>query len=183
MKKDESIHSFRVDALFDDHWAPRERATLLFVFRDDEVLLIHKKRGLGAGKINGPGGRVEPGETPEQAAVREVQEEVGITPIGVRDAGRLRFRFTDGHSIKGYVFRAAGYTGGEPVETVEALPFWCPVEKLPYARMWADDRIWMPCLLGRRRFDGAFLFDGDRLLDVRMRYPDEAEAAGEIRKG
>ncbi len=60
---------------FDDidwtRWIPKERATLLFVVRDGQILLIHKKRGLGAGKINGPGGRLDPGETPEICAVRE----------------------------------------------------------------------------------------------------------------
>ena len=50
-------------------WVPRERATLMLIFRDDQVLLIRKKRGLGAGKFNGPGGRIEPGETPLQAAI------------------------------------------------------------------------------------------------------------------
>ena len=61
-------------------WSPGDRATLLFVIRDGEVLLIRKKRGLGAGKINGPGGRIEAGESPLEAAIREVQEEVGVTP-------------------------------------------------------------------------------------------------------
>ena len=51
-------------------WQPQMLATLLFIFRDGEVLLIRKKRGLGAGKINGPGGKIDPGETPEQCAVR-----------------------------------------------------------------------------------------------------------------
>ncbi|MEM9057182.1 MAG: NUDIX domain-containing protein, partial [Pseudomonadota bacterium] len=55
-------------------WTPKDIATLLFVVRGGEVLLIHKKRGLGAGKINGPGGRVEPGETVQECAVREVRE-------------------------------------------------------------------------------------------------------------
>ena len=63
-------------------WQPDDRATLLFVVHADRILLIEKKRGLGAGKINGPGGRIEPGESPRQAAVREVQEEVGVTPEG-----------------------------------------------------------------------------------------------------
>ncbi len=44
-------------------WEPKERATLLFVIKEGQILLIRKKRGLGAGKINGPGGRLEPGET------------------------------------------------------------------------------------------------------------------------
>ncbi|MGA1129362.1 MAG: NUDIX domain-containing protein, partial [Chthoniobacterales bacterium] len=51
-------------------WQPTERANLCFVTRGDEVLLIHKKRGLGAGKSHGPGGRIEPGETAAEAAVR-----------------------------------------------------------------------------------------------------------------
>jgi 8-oxo-dGTP pyrophosphatase MutT (NUDIX family) len=44
-------------------WEPSDIATLVFVFQSDQVLLIRKKRGLGAGKINAPGGKVDPGET------------------------------------------------------------------------------------------------------------------------
>ena len=65
-------------------WCPHERATLLFVIREGQILLIHKKRGLGAGKIIGPGGRLGPGESPLQGAMRKVQEELCITPTGVR---------------------------------------------------------------------------------------------------
>ena len=58
-------------------WEPDEHATLCFVIRGGEILLIRKKRGLGAGKINGPGGRLEPGETALDCAVRETREELG----------------------------------------------------------------------------------------------------------
>jgi mutator protein MutT len=68
------------------------------------VLLIHKKRGLGAGKINGPGGKIEPGETPVQAAVREAEEELRITPVDVEEMGTLRFQFVDGLAIHCVVF-------------------------------------------------------------------------------
>ena len=51
-------------------WNPKERGTLCFVLRGGKILLIEKKRGLGAGKVNGPGGRIEAGETGEQAAIR-----------------------------------------------------------------------------------------------------------------
>ena len=150
-------------------WQPRERATLLFVRTGGRILLILKKRGLGAGKINGPGGRIDPGETPEQCAVREVQEELLVTPTGLAPAGELRFQFADGYSLHGYVFTATG-CDGEPQETGEAVPQWTPEDRIPYERMWADDRIWLPHMLAGRRFDGRFLFDGDAMLgyDVRI---------------
>ncbi len=149
-------------------WVPRQRATLLFVQRDGHLLMIHKKRGLGAGKINGPGGRLEPGETPLQAAVREVEEEICVQPVGIRERGRLRFQFTDGLSIEGTVFTARDFVG-EPRETDEALPLWVPEDRIPYDRMWADDRLWLPLMLAGKNFDGRFLFDGDTMLGADLR--------------
>ncbi len=152
------------------HWTPVERATLLFVMRDGKILMIHKKRGLGAGKINGPGGRLDPGETPLQAAIRECQEELCITPTGIQKAGELLFQFTNGHSIHGYVFTATNFEG-TPTETGEAIPVWIEPEEIPYQKMWADDRIWMPLLLEGKPFTGRFLFDDDLMLGCDMDLP------------
>jgi 8-oxo-dGTP diphosphatase len=139
-------------------WTPDERATLCFVIRGDEILLIRKKRGLGAGKINGPGGRLEPGETPLECAIRETREELGITPTNIELAGELSFQFTDGYALFGSVFRAAGCEG-VPIETEEAVPRWTPVHAIPYEQMWADDELWFPYLFAGRHFAGRFLFD------------------------
>lgn len=148
-------------------WRPVDRATLLFVVNDGQVLLIRKKRGLGAGKINGPGGRIDAGETPLQAALREVDEEVGVVPQRVEGAGELRFQFADGYSIHVWVFRASGCEG-EPVETDEAVPLWTAIENIPYQQMWADDEHWLPLLLAGRLFAGRFIFDGDAMLDYHV---------------
>jgi 8-oxo-dGTP diphosphatase len=144
-------------------WTPRERATLLFVIRDGQILLIEKQRGLGAGKINGPGGRIETGENPEQCAIREVQEEVCVNPHGVEYSGELSFEFVDGFSMHVTVFRAAGCSGA-PRPTDEAIPLWVPVDEIPLDRMWADDRTWIHLMLDRRKFQGRYLFDGDVML-------------------
>ncbi len=160
-----SPHAFR--QINWSRWKPVERATLLFVMRGGKLLLIHKKKGLGAGKINGPGGRVDPGETPRHAAIREVQEELRVTPTGVRKAGELLFQFTNGHSIHGYVFTATGCKG-RPKETHEATPIWIAADKLPYGRMWQDDRVWVPLMLAGRKFTGRFLFDDDQMLGCEM---------------
>jgi 8-oxo-dGTP diphosphatase len=138
--------------------------TLVFVVRGGEVLLIRKLRGLGAGKVNGPGGKIDPGESPLAGAAREVQEEVCAAPLGLTPAGRARFQFADGYATDVHVFRASGLAG-EPKATPEADPFWVPVAQIPYAEMWEDDALWLPHLLAGRAFSGRFLFDEDKLLD------------------
>jgi 8-oxo-dGTP diphosphatase len=145
-------------------WVPRDRATLIFVVHEGEVLLIRKKRGLGAGKITAPGGRLEDEETPLECALRELHEELRVTATSAEAAGELRFQFVDGHSIHVWAFRALGFSG-TAAETEEAVPLWTPLDSLPWDEMWADDRLWVPLLLEGRRFDGRFVFDGDRMLD------------------
>ena len=73
-------------------WQPDQHATLLLVIKNNKILLIEKKRGLGAGKFNGPGGKLDPGETPLAAAIREVEEELLITPLEVSFTGEVWFQ-------------------------------------------------------------------------------------------
>lgn len=152
-----------------DQWQAKDPATLVFVVQDSRILLIRKKRGLGAGKINAPGGRLEPGETPLEAAVREVQEELCITPLGLTYSGENLFQFVDGYSIHVHVFKAGDYEG-EPTETDEASPIWTPVDKIPYEEMWEDDKLWVPLVLDGTRFFGRYLFDDDVMLDHALDY-------------
>jgi len=156
-------------------WTPTDTATLLFVRRGLEVLLIRKKRGLGAGKINAPGGRLEAGETPAACAVREVREEVGVEVTDPRPRGELRFQFVDGYALHCHVFAADGCTG-EVCETDEAVPVWTALDAIPYAEMWADDALWLPKMLAGYRFDGRFVFDGDRMAWHSLHLDDPATA-------
>lgn len=157
----------RVDEIDWSAWVAQDVATLVFVVDAGRVLLIRKKRGLGAGKINGPGGRLEPGETLEECAIREVQEELLITPKELEKSGECRFQFVDGYSIHVHTYRADGYVG-EPTETEEAIPHWFDLSEIPYDEMWEDDRLWLPLLFARTPFDGRFVFEGDRMLDYRL---------------
>ena len=144
-------------------WTPRERANLCFIRKGNRLLLIRKKRGLGAGKINAPGGKIEPGESALDSAIRETQEEIGVTPLDVKQRGELCFQFTDGYSLHCTVFLAEDLEG-EPVETDEAAPFWCAVDAVPYGEMWEDDQHWLPLMLAGKTFAGFFTFDGDAML-------------------
>ena len=155
----------------DSSWQAVHKATLIFVVQSGKVLLIRKKRGLGAGKINGPGGKLDAGETPQQCAHREVAEELCIDVDESTDVGRLRFQFIDGYSIDVQVFVATAFQG-TPTETDEALPLWFKLSDIPYNEMWADDRIWLPRVLAGEGVDGRFIFDDDKLLKHEVQFVD-----------
>ena len=148
---------------FWQNWQPTMRASLCFVRQAGEVLMIRKKRGLGAGKINGPGGRLEEDETALQAAIRETEEEVGVTPLNLSHRGELHFQFVDGLALHCAVFLAEGCLG-DPIETEEAIPYWMKPADIPYHDMWADDVYWLPGMLEGKSFKGYFHFDDDRML-------------------
>ncbi len=149
-------------------WQGIIHATLMFVVRDGQILLIEKKRGLGAGKINGPGGKIDPGETPLQAVIRETEEELLATPVSVRKLGELWFSMSDCPDILCHVFRADD-CHGVATETEEAVPLWTSVDAIPYGRMWEDDRHWLPFVLNETTFHGRFVFDGERMVWMDMR--------------
>lgn len=151
-----------------DAWQPTVRATLSFVIRKGRILLIRKQRGLGAGKITGPGGKLDSGETPLGCAIRELQEELCITTTGTRLAGEFSAQFVDGLAMHVTVFAADGYEG-QVRETEEAKPRWTPLSAIPYQEMWPDNALWLPLLIEARDFDARFVLDHDRLLDSRVR--------------
>ncbi|MCL9815442.1 8-oxo-dGTP diphosphatase [Natronocalculus amylovorans] len=135
-------------------------ATVCHPIVDDRALLIEKQRGIGEGKIIGPGGKVEPGESPTECVIRETQEEIAATPTGVEKAGEFTFIHGDEAAFFIHVFRATGLSG-TPAQTDEAIPHWFDTDSLPYDRMWADDRYWFPYLLNDTPFRGWFVFDTD----------------------
>lgn len=144
-------------------WQGEMLATLMFVIKDGRILLIEKKRGLGAGKINGPGGKIEPGETPLEAIIRETQEELLVTPHAPVKLGELRFSMSDCPDILCHVYRSDDFSG-IPTETDEAVPVWTTLDAIPYPRMWEDDRHWLPLVIEGKTFIGSFVFEGERML-------------------
>lgn len=153
----------RVEDVDWEQWRFTEDAVLSFIREGDRLMLIHKKTGLGKGKINAPGGRLHEGERPVDAAVRETREEIALTPHAPRQVAELQFVFTDGYSLHGFVFMSYSHTG-TPTASREAEPFWCHVDEIPYDRMWEDDRYWLPRVLAGERVLGRFVFEADAML-------------------
>lgn len=148
-------------------WIPKERAVLCFILDGEKIMLIHKKRGLGKGKVNAPGGRIERNETTIEAAIRETTEEIGLVPSNLQKRGELFFIFTDGYSLHATVFFASKFSG-IPIETDEAIPFWCAIKDIPYVKMWEDDRHWLPLALDGKSFKGYFIFDNEEMLSYKI---------------
>jgi len=144
--------------------------TLMFVVQGSRVLLIEKKTGHGAGRVNGPGGKLERNESPVDCAKRETFEEVGIHVAHPRHVAQLKFVDTQWLQWLGYAFVAHEFTG-RPTESAEAKPFWCDLDALPLGRMWEDDRYWLPRVLPTAHqislgslLCGEFLFAAGKLL-------------------
>lgn len=137
--------------------------TVLVVHQHPRVLLGMKKRGFGMGKWNGIGGKVEPDETIEAAALRELKEEIGIEVANghIEKSGVLDFSWQGKPDILQVHFFKASHFEGEPQESEEMKPQWFHHQEIPYDTMWPDDKYWMPMLLAGKKFEGKFLFDGD----------------------
>ncbi|SIQ81064.1 8-oxo-dGTP diphosphatase [Haladaptatus litoreus] len=135
-------------------------ATLCYPIRNERVLLIRKKRGLGEGKYVGPGGKIEDGETPQETVIREVEEEIHVTVAAPTKVGEFEFVFGNEPKMFVHVFRAEEFSG-VPQETPEADPRWFDFKNVPYDEMWEDDRLWMPHLFSGVTFSGCFQFDSE----------------------
>ena len=148
-------------------WEPSERCVLTYVMDGDNVLLILKKRGLGDGYYNAPGGHIELEETSTEAAIRETKEETGLTVSDLKERGTLRFQFKDGMRMVCYVFTTSVWEG-DLKECDEAKPFWTDKNNLDYDMMWKDDKLWLPLLLDGKEFEGWFVFDDREMLDAKV---------------
>ena len=126
-----------------------------------QVLLGMKKRGFGAGKYNGFGGKIEEGESFEAAAIRELEEESGLSKPDLRSAGYLVFRMLESKLfMKVHVYQTWSFDG-EPKESEEMRPEWFDESSIPFDSMWADDKYWFPHLLQEKTFLGRFDYKDD----------------------
>ena len=135
--------------------------TLCCIYNNTHILLGMKKRGFGAGRWNGFGGKVHDGETIEQATKRELEEEACIKVDKIDKRGVLLFEFeSNPEKLEMHIFSSNTFEG-EPTETEEMKPQWFLRDKILYDSMWPDDPYWIPLMLEGKNFEGKFLFDSD----------------------
>lgn len=160
----------------------RERlCAMVFFRRGDEVLIPLKKRGHKSGHYHATGGKVEDGESLEQALLRESREEVGLVPMHYWKMAEHNYIKPDGDDpwhIYHHVYLCDEWQG-EPVETESMTPYWFDIKDIPYEKMWADNELWLPQILAGNKVYGEFTYDADEKLithnvEVVQQLPSEA---------
>lgn len=132
--------------------------TLCLLKKEDKILLAMKKRGFGKDKYNGVGGKIESGETIEEAMIRETKEEILVTPIKYEKVGYIEFD----EYYKNSKIRLAFHLyliyewEGEPTETDEMKPEWFNINNIPYDKMFPDDKYWLPLILEGKKDKSLF---------------------------
>jgi 8-oxo-dGTP diphosphatase len=135
-------------------------ATICHIIRGRKLLLKKATRGISVGKWNAPGGKLEPGETPEQCARREVLEETGLRVSKLFYHGSLTFMMDGGKTLhtRAHAFSSRD-AKGRARSSAEGEVRWYPLGRLPEAQMWEDDQYWVPLVLRGIHFDAKFTYD------------------------
>ena len=149
---------------------PLRQTTLCFLINNDEILLAMKKRGFGKDRQNGVGGKPNPNEVTEKTTIREVKEEISVTPKNIEVRAVLDFYFPHhpDWSQRVIVYFSENWDG-EPMETEEMLPKWYKKDQLPFDSMWPDDKHWLPKVLSGSKLKAEFMFgENDTILDFNV---------------
>ena len=147
-----------------------KQATLLFLLKENKILLAMKKRGFGQGRWNGAGGKPKEGETVIETAIRETQEEIGVIPKNISQVATLDFYFQNKPEWdqQVLVFITNDWEG-DPSESEEMKPQWFDIGKIPFESMWPDDPFWLPQILSGKKIQAKFTFgDNDIVLDKKV---------------
>jgi len=141
-----------------------QQTTLAVMIKDWKIFLWEKKRGFAKGVLNGVWGKQEWTETMEKCMIREAKEEIWIDILSQEKIWVLHFYFPEekkdwNQSVHLFLVNSWEW---EIVESEEIKPFWFDIDKIPYAKMWEDDKYWLPRVLAwEKDIEYNFWFDWD----------------------
>jgi 8-oxo-dGTP diphosphatase len=144
-------------------------ATLCYVHQNEKTLMLHrikKANDIHAGKWNGLGGKLNPGESPEQCVIREVHEESGLQIIEPRYHGLLIFANFKAEDWYVWVFSANQFSGTllEQADSVEGHLEWIADGAISALNLWPSDLVFLPWLKMEKIFSARFQYDNEKML-------------------
>ena len=151
-----------------------KNTTLCYIENDGAYLMLHrikKERDENRDKWVGIGGKLEEGESPFDCARREIAEEVGVTPMGLRYRGIVTFVSDIYGTEYMHLFTAEGYEGEINYDCDEGVPEWVEKSRVPTLPIWEGDKIFFELLDSEDRFFSLKLrSEGDRLAEHQLEF-------------
>ncbi len=143
-------------------------ATLVYVKQDGKTLMLHKAKGFQKGKWNGLGGKLEPGESPEECMRREVFEESGLAVKKAQLKGFLTWpQFDEEDDWYAFVYVVTDFSG-ELKASDEGELHWIPNEEVMDLNLYDGDRVFLPWLEKNRLFSGKFRYEKGEFKDYEV---------------
>lgn len=150
-------------------------ATLCYVTdkKTDSTLMIHrvkKENDYHEGKWNGLGGKFEQGESPEECAIREIEEECGLKVKSIKMKGFITFPMFDGKDDwYVFLFTADEFTG-ELIDSNEGNLAWIKNNALIDLNLWDGDKIFIPWLFKDKFFSAKFNYADGKYLNHQVSF-------------
>jgi 8-oxo-dGTP diphosphatase len=136
----------------------REKNSTLMIYRNKKENDYHR------GKWNGLGGKFNPGESPEECAIREIREECGLKVKSVIMKGFITFPMFDGvDDWYVFLFTADEYTG-KLIDSPEGMLEWIPNKNLTEINLWEGDKIFIPWLFADKFFSAKFFYENGKFV-------------------
>lgn len=147
-----------------------KKTTLCYIRKDGQYLMLFrnkKEADPNEGKWVGIGGKVEPGETPDQCVVREVREETGYTLTNYHFHGVIHFVSDQWEDEDMYLYTGSEFCGEQLPVCNEGELRWIPEEKLMELPMWEGDRCFFkPLTDGEDKISMTLRYEGETLAEV-----------------
>jgi len=148
-------------------------STICFPVRDGNNFLALKKRGFGAGFLNGYGGKKEAGDSSiEATALREMKEESGVT-VQLEDLEKvavIAFFKAEQQIFECHVYFCRNWEGDfqETKEMLVAQPY--DLTSPPYDKMWDADRVWVPLICAGKKIRAVSRYNEDMTKQESFQY-------------
>ena len=151
-------------------------STLCYLQHNGSTLMMHRNKNTQdphLGKWNGLGGKMKPGETPEECVIREVFEESGLELERPRLHGFLTWPKFDGvEDWYAFIFTGNQFHGNLKKTSSEGDLQWIPDRDLLDLPLWEGDRIFMKWIQQKLFFSGKFVYENGVLVDHEVLFYD-----------
>jgi 8-oxo-dGTP diphosphatase len=143
-------------------------ATLCYVQQNSQTLMLRrckKNNDIHFGKWNGLGGKFEPGESPEECAVREIKEESGLDVNRLEMKGIITFPDFDAKNDWLVFLFTANTSSGKLIDSPEGDLAWIDNDSILNLPLWEGDRLFIPWLKNPGFFSAKFVYKQGKLLN------------------